>query len=303
LTYQCIQSLQEDIGDISAEVIIIDNGSNDGSVEYIREIHPEVILKCNSGNIGFARACNQGIQIAKGKYLLLLNSDVFLKKGCIQTLLDGLRQHPDAAIAGPCLFNSAGTLQKSQYPLPTLLGAIGEMLFSSTIINSVRQYGMQCKSDYLIGACLLVKRQAILDINGFDPDFFLYAEEADLSKRLRQKGWDICLIPRAKAIHIGGCSGKPVPDQTFCEFRTSQEIFYRKHYGLFGLILYKMAVFWGSLSRLLIYSIAAIIAPKCCYIQNKRLWKRIFLWNVGFRGGRIKDSSFFTKKNSLKINQ
>lgn len=226
-------------------------------------------------------------------------------------LLDALRQHPHTAIAGPCLYNLEGRMQRSEYPIPTLSRAFFEMLFSSTLVNGYSYYAdksiyseKRSRSSYLIGACLLVKRQALLEVGGFDPIFFLYAEEADLSRRLREKGWDICLIAHAKAIHLGGSSGKPVPDQTFCEYRISQELLYRKHYGIIGLIVYMLAVFCGSLSRWMIYSITSIITMKHHYIQAKQLWRKIFLWNIGFRGCRIKDTSITPfNDQSLKINQ
>ena len=275
----------------SYEVILVDNNSTDGTVTSILTQFPRVRVLCNSSNLGFAIACNQAASLASGRYLLLLNTDVILNPGVISCLEQVLDANPDKAIVGPKLLNADGSVQLSRYRLPTPFRAFCDHLGltawmpESPVFGDYRNAAMDKvqEVEYLIGACLLVRKSAFASVNGFDESFFFYGEEADLSMRLRKLGWGILFVPETCAVHLGGRSGETVSNQVFSEFRKAQERFYLKHYGLFGLSWFRGTLFFGSFIRCMLYGVVQLMYPKPELMAKRNLWKRIFLWNIGFR--------------------
>lgn len=294
MTLDCLRALYAGLGQTPAEVWVVDNASADGSAEAIRETFPEVKLITNLHNAGFAAANNQAIRASCGEFLLLLNSDAFLNQGAINTLVAYMKLRPEVAVVGPRLLNADGSLQRSCYRFPGPWRTFCEnVLLTAAVPNSTLFGDYRAWShdrvrdvDMVIGACMLIRRLALDEVGTFDENFFLYAEETDLCYRLRKAGLRTTFVPTAQVTHLNGGSGRQQSDRVFCEFRRGQEKFFRKHYGVSGLLFYRLMMTLGSCLRLSLFTLIGMISRKrrlrCA--DEVRLWKRILKWTVGSRG-------------------
>jgi N-acetylglucosaminyl-diphospho-decaprenol L-rhamnosyltransferase len=238
------------------QTIVVDNASTDGSRELVRERFPEVELIELGENAGFARANNAGFERARGEYVLLVNSDAFLTPGALAELVATADRHPEAAVLGPRLCNVDGTLQRSAWPFPNagrlLLEAVGghRPLRRIGLLEDLGTWGHDEERavDFLVGACLLVRTDALLEVGGFDPGFFLYAEEADLQRRLAARGWSVVLAPRASVTHVGGASSQASLTRLRSHY-AGQRRYLRRHGTTVSLPAARLALLVGSLLR------------------------------------------------------
>jgi GT2 family glycosyltransferase len=222
----------------------------------VRERFPRARLIELDENAGYARANNIGIAAATGRNVLLLNSDCFLGRGALAELLAGLERHPEAAGVGPRLLNPDGTLQRSAWPFPRpgrlLLEALllHRPLARLGLLEDLRtwKHDEERAVDFLIGACLLVRRDALAEIGGFDEGFWLYGEEADLCARLARRGRRIVLVPDARAVHVGGASSRGSTTR-LRHFYRGQKNFLRKHGGPGAWPVARVALLVGSAAR------------------------------------------------------
>jgi GT2 family glycosyltransferase len=241
----CIRSIKETAEGISYEIIAVDNDSQDGSDKEIRFGFPDIKLIANRNNLGFSSANNQGIKISKGRYILLLNNDATVTPGALKCLIDSMERHPGVGLMGGKLTNTDGTVQQS---FGRLIPYINEFVQSKLFwnfyeIQKNRTIGMlmeklHCQPryvDWVKGACMMLRREAIFDVDFLDDRFFMYFEEADLCIRLKIIGWKVYFEPRAEIVHHGGISVSKNRVRVFLERRRSQLYFYKKHYGDFGL--------------------------------------------------------------------
>jgi GT2 family glycosyltransferase len=195
----------EDLLDIApnAEVIVVDGGSSDGSRQLVTGDYPNVRL-LEVRNHGFSYATNRGVEASTRRLVLLLNSDLFMNRKCLEAMAETLRTHPEVGAVGPHLFNPDGTRQHHfswpYYPryLPPLAGPL--------------PVGVLC------GACIMTRREVIEDVGGLDESFFLYNEELDWCKRVRRAGYRLLLLP-VGAVHVGGGSTTPSPDLLLERYR------------------------------------------------------------------------------------
>jgi GT2 family glycosyltransferase len=235
LLLNCLRSIQETVTGFTYEMIIVDNGSDDESVQEVRkQFGSQVILIENKQNLGFARANNQAIHIAQGTYLVLLNSDTVLKEGCINALISFLAATPFAAMAGPRMLNSDGTLQNSYDNFPTLVTellnkSLLRVLFPSKYSGKNPAATSPFEVDSLIGACMAIRCQAIQQTGMFDEDYFFFLEETDWCFRMRSTGWQIFHCPRAEVIHLQGQSKRRSPARAGVEYYRSLYTFFKKN--------------------------------------------------------------------------
>ena len=294
MTLECMEVLHRNLEGVSAEVILVDNASSDGSTAAVHNAFPGVQLIENHENRGFGAANNQAILVARGDYILLLNSDAFPKPHAIHRLAAYLDSQPNVAVVGPRVLNRDGSLQKSCYPFPSPFRAICDYLLLTAAFPTSRLFGDyrawahddERAVDFVIGACMLVRKSAIAAVGSFDEDFFFYGEEADWCRRFRDAGWKVCFTPTAEVYHLNGASGAAQPDRVFSEFRRAQERFMRKHHGPAGLLLFRTVVVIGAALRIGIFGLLAIVLPKG---RSGRLslvskWRRILFWTIGRRG-------------------
>lgn len=216
-TQACVQSIYDFTERNTFEIIVVDNASTDTSIKNITNQYPQIIFIQNAENLGFGQANNKGIEIAKGKYLFLLNSDTLLTSDAGHTFFTFMEAEDNRKIAccGAALFDIAGNGQISYGNFPSISEALSSLGFlrlykgyyckylSSGVIN----YSDKVRPvDYLCGADLFLRKSVIEKIGGFDPDFFLYFEEVDLFARLQKFGYISVIIPEVKIIHHEGAS-------------------------------------------------------------------------------------------------
>jgi hypothetical protein len=225
---------------VQVETIVVDNGSRDGSIKMIRESFPDVHLIANQDNRGFPAANNQGIDVARGRYILLLNPDTEVLDGALATLVAFADTQPDAAIVGPQLLNPDGTVQSSRRRFPTLLTAV----FESTWLEPwaprrlLEHYHVSDRPDdviqdvdWITGAAMLARREAIEEVGLLDEGFFMYSEELDWCRRFREAGWRVVYLPTAQIVHHVGKSSEQVLAARHIHFQTSKVRYFRKHEG------------------------------------------------------------------------
>jgi GT2 family glycosyltransferase len=224
----------------------------------VREDFPQVHLIENSVNVGFARANNQAIQQCAGKYVLLLNPDTIVTSGAIQALVDFLEENSKVGAAGARLLNSDGSLQISSHPRPTLSRELWRLFH----LDALLPYAEYARSkwdtdqaqavDVLMGACLLLRREALDQVGLLDEDYFMYSEEVDLCYRIQCAGWGLAWVPQAKVTHLGGQSTQQVPTEMFLNLYQAKIKYFRKNDGWATAQLYKLILMLASLSRLVL---------------------------------------------------
>ena len=238
---QCLASLFATRDDLQTEVIVIDNASEDNTVSLVRAKHPRVRLIVNDTNLGFAKATNQGLQVAKGKHIFLLNPDTVVLPGTMAGLARFLDETRDAGAVGPRLLNPDGSLQPSCRSFPNLLNMAIFSFASYDWLprqsNPMRHllegwdHSRLMAVDYVIGAALMIKRTVLEHVGLLDESFFLYGEEKDWCYRLRQAGYQTYYLPNAQVIHFGGQSSRQVTRFAVRHLYASHERFLRMHYG------------------------------------------------------------------------
>jgi N-acetylglucosaminyl-diphospho-decaprenol L-rhamnosyltransferase len=226
----------------SYEVWVVDNASTDGSVGMVRREFPFVRLITNSENLGFAAANNQAIAESKGDYLLLLNCDTELVGNAMGTMLGYMEEHSDVGMLGPMLRYPDGTLQSSRRRFPTMATAYLE----STVLQQwfpqshiLRRYYLADvpddttqEVDWVVGACMMTRRQIVEQVGVLDDGFFMYSEELDWCYRIKQSGWSVVYLPAAEVVHHEGRSSEQVVPARHIHFQSSKVRFFRKHHGL-----------------------------------------------------------------------
>jgi len=240
LLEDCLASAINTAGKLDCEILVVDNQSDDGSVAMVKKKFPKVNLISNDHNSGFASACNQGMQAAQGQYLLLLNSDILLLEGTLAGLVKIMEASPRLGELGCRLLNTDHTLQQN---VGWDVGWVSEFIqkfflnrwessrcpLAGRILK--RMHARQRKVDWLKGACVLLRREAVFEADLMDTGYFMYLEDADLSRRLRQLGWDVVFTPGVEAIHHGGASVRKNKERVALEYRRSQLRYYRKFNG------------------------------------------------------------------------
>jgi len=270
MTLECLHTLYADIEGISAEVWVVDNASVDGSLGAILSMFPAVKVIANSENRGFGAANNQAMREATGEFFLLLNSDAFPKQGAIEQLVNYLQGQKQVGVVGPRLLNADGSLQRSCYRLPSPFRAWMENLWISPLLH--RQafcddyarwtHDQEREVEFVIGACMLVRREVFEQVGGFDEKFFMYAEESDWQRRMQDTGWRVKFLPAAEVTHLGGASGAKEKAKINRYFFDSLDYYTRKHHGLLGLVSMRLAMLIGCSLRTLLWSLVFVVVPR-----------------------------------------
>jgi N-acetylglucosaminyl-diphospho-decaprenol L-rhamnosyltransferase len=206
---QCLDSLR------GVETVLVDNGSSDGTVVFVRECYPDVRV-IEAENRGLGAGWNIGLRETAGTYALLLNADAWLTGGSLARLLDFADTRPRAAVIGPRLLNPDGTLQRSVRGFPTLWRLATEYFFlrrlapRSSALNAFYAGGFDHDEvrevEVVMGACMLLRREAVEQVGYCDEDYFLFSEETDWCFRFREAGWQVVFFPGAECMHVRGAS-------------------------------------------------------------------------------------------------
>ena len=239
LLRECLKSVVRD-GGLATEIIVVDNASDDGSVEMVRAEFPDVRLIANATNRGYAGGNNDGIAAAVGRYVMILNPDTVTQGNALAAMVAYADAHPDVGVVGPQLLNPDGSAQSSRRRFPTLMTALFESTWLQPLAprGVLRHYYMLDQSDdetqevdWVTGACFLVRREAIQQVGGLDESFFMYSEELDWCRRIKQAGWQVVYLPTAQVVHYVGKSSDQVVAQRHIYFQTSKVRYLRKHHG------------------------------------------------------------------------
>lgn len=248
LLRRALQSILDDAAAYQFEIIIIDNASTDGTVEMLHSdftapTFPNIRVIPNPDNLGFTRANNQGLEIAQGRYLFLLNPDTELQPGATRALLGYMDAPAQASvgIVGPQLTNPDGSVQSSRRRFPTLPTALAEALYPSPPVRTpplLRAYYMDDTSaadiqdvSWVVGAAMFARRAVYDQIGGLDERFFMYSEEVDWCLRARQAGWRVVYLPLARVTHHEGKSAAQVVARRDIHYHSSKVRYLKKHHG------------------------------------------------------------------------
>jgi hypothetical protein len=230
LTTRCLRSIIETLkrSKLEYEIIVIDNASKDGSVEVLNTQFPQVIKILNKENLGYGTANNMGLHIAKGKYALMLNSDIDALTGSLERLYAFAQAHPKSFVGGK-LYNEDGSLQPSCGPMFTIWYVFLMLFFQGDKLSITRYSPNRAKRvDWVSGACLLGTRDSFYDAGLFDQGIFMYMDEIELLYRAGKKGYNVFFTPHAKFIHTGAASSANSRSPVKNIFRGLM-YFYRKH--------------------------------------------------------------------------
>lgn len=248
-------------GPLQVEWIVVDNGSSDGTPDTIERSFPKVRL-IRGENRGFAAGNNLGLEIARGRYVLLMNPDVEVVSGTLSELVHEMDARPQVGIASVIQRAVDGGLQPSIRRFPSLARDLGEALFAARwpVLRTFQEletrapaYAQEHSVDWLVGAFLIVRREAVAAVGPMDDGFFLYSEEVDWCYRFHQAGWDVRHLPLMTIIHHCGRHDR---GRLMAELAYSRKRFARKHFGLVKSRLIQAALVFGHLVRL------SVLAPR-----------------------------------------
>lgn len=209
LLRQCLSSLCANLQDSPFEVIVLDNASTDPAVRELPGEFPQVAFHFNSRNLGFSRANNQGIRMGRGKYCMIANPDTVMDEAAVRGMVAFMEEHPDAGVAGPRLVNADGSLQFSCRRFPTLRTLLLRVFrLGGLFTGPVDRYLMRDWDhagarpvDWVMGACMVLRREALEAVGLLDEGFFMYYEDIDLCLRMWQGGWKVFYEPGVVVRH------------------------------------------------------------------------------------------------------
>lgn len=264
LLVQCLRALPASLGDVAAEIIVVDNASTQGNLESLVDDFAGLRLLLNDSNRGFAAANNQAMQIANGRYFLLLNTDTLPGRGELQRLVEFADNHPRAGLVGVMLLNGDGSFQASYADFPSVHGEtllllkLAERFKGAHFPFHAPQESLKPRRcDWVQGACLLAAREAIQDFGPLDEGYFMYTEETDWCARARESGWEVWYTPDVKIIHYGGQSAAHQPAAKRRQLYGSKVRFFRKHRGRAAAFTFKLIVQITSGLKLLYWALMA----------------------------------------------
>jgi GT2 family glycosyltransferase len=300
-TEQCIGSICATTHNVDYEVIVVDNASADAPCRGLVEKYPWMKLVLSEQNIGFGRANNLGVRHSTGRNLLFLNPDTLVLKDALLRMLTDLRARPKAGAIGCRLFNPDGTLQTTcVQPIPTIFNQIFALDWLQRRWPSLPLWGKQAlyyngpdtvhQVDAVSGAAILVRRVVFEEVGGFNPEYFMYAEEIDLCYAIRRAGWNVMHSSEAKVIHFGGQSSKKCEDG-FDDVTMRDSIcrFFRRTRGSSYAGLYRICLILSSICRLItvacVWPFAEMFKQPSERIYLTRVfrkWLKIARWGAGW---------------------
>jgi len=220
LTLDCVLSIEKEGSSLNKEIIVVDNGSHDGSIAAISKLRSEssklnVRIIENKENLGFSKANNQGIKTAKGKYILLLNSDTKVKKGALDALVNFAKITPDAGVVASRLLNPDGSIQASCFHFPTIKNAIFEYwLGRKGLFDKYAPKGNKpITVDASVAAAFLITPKALSDVGLLDERYFFYMEDLDYCRQIWKTGLKVYYLPSSEVFHYHGASGKHLANE------------------------------------------------------------------------------------------
>jgi len=267
----CLRSIYQHPPNGKYEIIVVDNHSDDGTLEMLKDEFPEVGVIENAGNLGFTAPMNQALRRGEGKYLLQLNPDTLVHPQAFNSLIDFMESQPEVGICGPKVLNTDGTLQKPcrrgesrPWAVFTYFLGLSSLFPKSKLFG---EYLMNYKDEDethevagVSGSCMLIRREVINQIGYLDERFFAYQEDADYCFQARRSGWMICYVPTARITHYGGQGGSRVqPYRSIYEWHRSYWLYYRKNLAGDYFFLFNWLYYLAMLVKLAITLFANLV--------------------------------------------
>ena len=238
---ECLAALDRCLAGIQSEIVVVDNDSQDGAVEALAAAYPQVRVIANRENVGYGRAINQGIRVTSGPFVLAMNPDCLPEPDAVRILIEYLRAHPRAAVVGARQEGPGGELELSARSFPdhfTFLFNRYSLLtwlfpnnrFSRRYLLSDWDHKSVREVDWLAGAFLVVRRAAIDQVGGMDEAYFMFNEDVDWCRRMRDAGWSVVYVPDARVVHYIGASRKRVTARVIIERHRGMIHYFHKHH-------------------------------------------------------------------------
>jgi GT2 family glycosyltransferase len=241
LLLDCIRSIRQASCARDAEIIVVDNASTDGSVQAVAQL-PNITVISNKTNRGFAAANNIGIRASSGRYVCLINSDVKVLEGCLDSMREYMDRNPKVGLLGPQVLNKDMSFQASCAELPSIRNTLMQALMLDKLFPRVGLFRARLVHDFdyektqevevLSGCFLMARREALERVGLLDERFFIYKEDVDWCKRFADAGWGVRFYPAARAIHYGGASSSAAPAAFLIEMEKANLQYWHKHHGL-----------------------------------------------------------------------
>lgn len=285
--HDCLKSVCEQTKDIDYEIIVVDNASTDGSGEMVRNEFRQIKVMENRTNRGFAAANNQGIAIAKGRYVLLLNSDTLVLDQAIAKMVSFADAYPETAVIGCRVLNPDKTLQPTCFMFPSILNMLLSTSYLYKLFPRSKFFGRESMTwwnrddvrevDVVTGCFMLVRREAIKQVGMMDERFFIYGEETDWCYQFKQAGWKVVFAPVGEIIHFGGRSAKLHPGPVLLQLRGSILCFIKKHRSPTQYVLACVLVSAFFTLRVPVWAVLALLPG----VKRKSAWQRCRLYSRG----------------------
>lgn len=286
LLVRCLAALPDACGELAVEIIVVDNGSTDGTPAEVRAQFPGVRLVEPGRNLGFAGGNNVGLALASGRFRCLLNPDTLTRPGSLSALVAYLIARPTIGAVGPRLLNPDGSEQAVGFRFPTLAQIALDFFplggrFANTRLNGRYPDAPRDRPfpiDFPLGACLVARREAALATGPLDEGFFMYSEEVDWCRRMQAAGWPIWCVPTAEVIHFGGQSVAQASSRMYIELHRSRLRYYRRYHRSlfvrFARLLTGLAMVKATLIAWREYWLGRL--PRPCLRERVRAYGRIY---------------------------
>jgi GT2 family glycosyltransferase len=267
----CLRSIDDTGSAVSYSIVVVDNKSDDGTLKMLREDFPRVHLIANAENVGFAVANNQALKASRSRYVMLLNPDTIVHSAGLETLIRFMDDHPPVWAAGPAMLNRDGSPQRTGVRFPNNWNIFCEAFFLDRLFPRSRLFGRHKELyadasvsrpvDYVQGACLIVRSEAVEKVGGFDERYFMYFEETDWCYRMKRAGGHVYFSPDAEVTHFGGGDVGHYDEERLVHYHRGLLRFYYKHYSWFASAIVRVIVAARSLVRIGIWGGIAVIKP------------------------------------------
>jgi len=267
----CLLSIEQGRGALDVEVIVVDSASGDGSAAMVSADFPWVTLIACHENVGFPRGNNLGIAKANGRYILLLNPDTAVLDQALSTMWTYLQNHADVGIVGAQLLNGDGSVQSSRRRFPTLATAFFESTWLEPLAPErllTRYYARDLPDDesvdvdWVTGACMMAPKAVVETVGGLDEAYFMYSEELDWCRRIKDAGWRIVYLPAAQIVHYVGKSSEQAVTARHINFQRAKLRYFRKYHSRLAANLLRLFLLFSYAWQLVLEGVKGVLGHK-----------------------------------------
>lgn len=290
----CLESIYASSPRLSLEVILVDNGSKDGSLEEVRRRFAAVTIIESGYNAGYTGGNNIGYRHAAGRNVLFLNPDTLIKHGVLDGLVSRADSDPQCGAVGPRILRQDGSLQPSCYPPPTVANVLCSVLLLDYIpgwesFSGIKthyrpdEYSQEMEVGAVSGCCLLVPKRVLDEIGAFDEDYWMYGEEDDLCERIRKSGYRILYSPSVSIVHLGGLASKDLTLRWRIHVEHNRRLFFAKHRSKASLLAIRAILLLDTIRRIFVGSVQMILTGGCSKKYRLKVAQSLGLlcWQVG----------------------